>query len=577
MRLVADPGTQQWVPWAERKLEVLTRLRRDLGLPSLKKTYVPATGVSIWLLSADGADFVRITGGTWASADPVVDIWDRDEAVFPAIQASWSPLATAHQVRHRTRTYLERPRVAADGTTQVTQEQSIVHTLLIGRYCKVVASVSWTETWTYNDQVAGYDKVGQYAGFNDSVVNLRDTSAAGAVTNRTMPHTLGADALANPWGWGPPVPPSLSPWYVDSSASTRVTSGSGWSTVVSCFNSYKATNGSASNPPVTSTGTISNVHSGYFVNGREYATMRVAGEATTSNPPHMINAGDIVPHDPNATYDVFYHTDPAYLVAQAQADAANANGLATYLAARQTYLDTVCALVQSVAVTLANLTATDATQLAPHPLVPYRDQQAAYVFPPSTTVTLRASWSSDDGTGHSTTLTRDFQVVGDRAPLVLNNTYWGVTFALVSSYATTIQPPSRFDFTPATRTFAYVPSAAAPWYQMKKAYFSSEIDLTQLQCRSASAHAGLYRVAASAAAQALFAAGLGVGDDPSTTPPGVDPAARMQTMTAGTPDFDTVTYAVYSGLFTTRGAHYRQSQHTYGAQVQAAIPNTDYP
>lgn len=61
--IYVQPGGEGYVKWARARLKALGALRKDLGVPSLQKHFVPASGTRISIFSAESGDKIRITAG----------------------------------------------------------------------------------------------------------------------------------------------------------------------------------------------------------------------------------------------------------------------------------------------------------------------------------------------------------------------------------------------------------------------------------------------------------------------------------------------------------------------------------
>lgn len=62
MFLLAEAGTERYVPWAKRAAARLDAKRQEMGLFALVKTYFPEASVQVWIKATEAGRSIRITG-----------------------------------------------------------------------------------------------------------------------------------------------------------------------------------------------------------------------------------------------------------------------------------------------------------------------------------------------------------------------------------------------------------------------------------------------------------------------------------------------------------------------------------
>lgn len=96
--LQVDPGTEKWVQWARRQLDIAQMMRQKLGMPKLQKAYVPEQGVLVVVTALGGVGRIRITGGagyrewTYSPADLMLRLTggDKNTEYHAYAPADWS-------------------------------------------------------------------------------------------------------------------------------------------------------------------------------------------------------------------------------------------------------------------------------------------------------------------------------------------------------------------------------------------------------------------------------------------------------------------------------------------------------
>ena len=601
--LYFDPGTEWAIIPARKALERLRAQSKELGLATMSKHLDMGSGVMVDLQVTEFQDRIRITGApnSWFAMDPTQPLWKVASALLPATDPSAAPDATKATIpwnpviQHITDTYLERPTtfVRTIGTekfnVKVDQAQTIKHTLVICRFCERVATYTWDEVWTFDDTYnppdvqqpevskATYKVTGSFKSFDTTNVTIQDLLGDGKSTptnEQVIPHNLLADALANGHGWLAPGPdqPIMTPYTYS------------WGVTGPGTSAYQYEWTGAESWMINPDGSISG-----FTN---YGTFSFVVFGPPN--PWSIAVWPENPYLPGSTGTVVFGPGiPGYDQPAIQTAAAKAVSQAAYDAQVAALLAAAINLYQQIADLLSTKLTTDETELTTAPTVPYQDQKAAVIFPPSQTVVLTASYE---------TYTQDFTATQDRDLLPLLGSIFGVSFQLSKAgtspaYFNTFGTPVRYTFYPAgkakTKTEAEIPAKSfalapvdpkKPYLPYLKAYYSSGVDVTKLQSTTTAGIGwGAIYSAAGAPAKALYAGLLGIGDD-TTKPKNRNPEALMQAMCAGAPVFDDVTYACYSAVLKNRGGVYRTTDHTYsiwltdgsvGSVTQAAIPNDD--
>lgn len=616
MRLQIDQGVEYLLPWARKTLarleDELTRQGRNTGSKWIEVTSGERIYLNALKVGQQWLETIRITGGTtWVCADPVQSLWDTDAALMPAKHDTWSPAIQMIEDM-----YKERPRnvtrtIGGVGyQVVVDDEYTVKHTLVVCRYTRRVAEFSWNTVSAFDpdfvpaqgdEEVATYTITGQYQGHDDTNVSLVDIHSDESEYNaHDVAHGLLPAAATNPWGWAgetaprEPIPPTQK-FY--GARVVAVSSGAYGSPPTNSYvHRYEVTDQfGVVLSSVTVSGTIDSVAypDGTLgpANGYPDITTDVSGEVPAyegnfllgPNPMHIWPTGHFEDYgQAGGGVQGVFAPSQTWLGVVAQAASANVAAAAQYAIDVNAYIDQVIVLVKGIATLLDEKLTTDATEITTDPRIPYKDQQAAYVFPAKNTATLKATYGEISKTF---TLDCDYKLLAS-----LGGSVYGVSITVAESapvppYKVLFQTPVKYLFAPAAKTFALTaPTDTKPALAYKKAYFSSGADLTRLEMTSPNAvtWGGLYRVTASAAATQQFNDTLGIGDN-SDSGRGQPPDNRMRAMCIGQPwfhtEFSDVSYAAYSAIFTKRGAAYRKTPHTYTANgytaTQPAIPNTD--